>query len=320
MRSFPIGVAIHERNAASMVSAIRYAESVGIATVWLTTGAGPDALTVIAAASSVTQRIRLGTAIVPTYPRHPLVMAQQSADINSIAPGRFILGLGPSHSSTIEGRYGLSYVRPLEHLREYVTIVRHALSGEQVDFDGKHFNVHAKLFYGADITIIISALRAGSFALAAEIADGAVTWICPARYLRDVALPAMDVGARKAGRPRTKLIAHAFVCLTEDEDTLSGAVNEYLVHYPRLTNYQEMFVAAGMPEARQGAWSANMIDAVLLHGDEAACERKIAEFISVSGCAELILSIVPTGADRVASLYRTLDWVGSIGGSFAQFE
>ncbi len=312
MSNFPIGVAIHERSAASMISAIRYAEAAGMSTAWLTTGAGPDALAVIAAACSVTERIRFGTAIVPTYPRHPLVMAQQSADINNLAPGRFVLGLGPSHTTTIEGRYGLSYVRPLEHLREYVAIVRGALSGEQIDFDGEHFNVHAKLFYGADIPIIISALRKGSFQLAGEIADGAVTWICPARYLRDVAFPAIDIGAANAGRRRPKLIAHAFLCLTQDVDTLSRAVNEYLVHYPRLTNYQEMFAAAGMPEARQGVWSANMIDAVLLHGDEAMCERKIGEFISQSGCDELILSIVPTGADRVASLHRTLDWVSGM--------
>lgn len=312
MNSQQIGVAIHERSASAMVSAIRYAESANVSMLWLTTGAGPDALTVIAAASSVTQRIKLGTAIVPTYPRHPLVMAQQCADIANLAPGRFVLGLGPSHTTTIEGRYGLRYDRPLGHLREYVTLVRGLLSGEQVDFTGKHFNVHAKLFYGADVPIIVSALRAGSFELAAEITDGAVTWICPARYLRDVALPAMEASARKAGRSRPKLIAHAFLCLTEDANTLASAVDEYLVHYPRLTNYQEMFVAAGMPEARQGSWSARMVEAVLLHGDQATCERKIADFIRVSGCDELILSLIPTGADRIASLHRTLDWVGKI--------
>lgn len=200
MKTVPVGVAIHERSASAMLSAIRYAESANISTVWLTTGAGPDALTVLAAASSVTGKIKLGTAIVPTFPRHPLVMAQQCADIAHLAPGRFVLGLGPSHATIIEGRYGLRYDRPLGHLREYVGVVRKLLSGEQTDFAGNHFNVHAKLFYGADVPIIISALRAGSFELAAEISDGAVTWICPARYLRDVALPAMEAGARKADK------------------------------------------------------------------------------------------------------------------------
>lgn len=306
------GVAIHMPTAASMLEAIARAESEGVSSVWLTTGAGPDALTVFAAAAVRTRAIRMGTAIVPTYPRHPLVVAQQTADIAQLAPGRFVLGLGPSHANVIEGRYGMAYRKPLGHLREYVGVVRRLLSGEQTDFDGEHFRVHARLAYGGQVPIIISALRAGSFELAGEIADGAVSWLCPAPYLRDAALPALERGARKAGRAQPKLIAHAFLALTEDSAELQQGVAEFLPHYPRMTNYQEMFAAAGHPEAREGRWTDAMVESVVLHGSEDICRRKLEAFMQTAGCDEIILSVMFVGADRDASMQRALKWIGAL--------
>lgn len=307
-----VGIAIHKPSAANMLQAIGQAEAAGVPTVWLTTGAGPDALTVFAAAAAGTRSVTMGTAIVPTFPRHPLVVAQQTADIAQLAPKRFVLGLGPSHANVIAGRYGIPYRQPLGHLREFVTVVKALLSGGQTDFEGKHFKVHAKLNYGAQVPIIISALRAGSFELAGEISEGAVTWLCPAPYLRDAALPALERGAARTGRPRPKLIAHAFLALTRDPADLQQGVDEFLPYYPRLTNYQEMFAAAGYPEARQGTWSARMLEAVVLHGPDDECRKKLDSFTRTSGCDEIILSIMLFGADRDAALRRALQWVGTL--------
>jgi F420-dependent oxidoreductase-like protein len=307
-----VGVAIHKPTAASMLAAIGQTEAAGVRNLWLTTGSGPDGLTVLAAAAATTRTVRMGTAIVPTFPRHPLVVAQQTADIAQLAPNRFVLGLGPSHSAVMEGRYGIPYRKPLAHLREYVTVVKSLLTGAQTDFEGAHFKVHAKLNYGAQVPVIISALRAGSFELAGEIADGAVSWLCPAPYLRDAALPALERGAARLGRARPQLIAHAFLALTADPAEVQQGVNEFLPHYPRLTNYQEMFAAAGYPEARQATWSREMIEAVVLHGTEDECRRKLDTFMRTSGCDEIILSIMFVGADRNASLQRALQWVGGL--------
>jgi len=307
-----VGVAIHRPSAVDMVKAVGQAETAGVPTVWLTTGSGPDALTVFAATAVNTRTIRMGTAIVPTFPRHPLVVAQQTADIAQLAPGRFVLGLGPSHATVMEGRYGIPYRQPLGHLREFVTVVKALLSGAQADFEGKYFKVHARLNYGAQVPIIISALRAGSFELAGEICDGAVTWLCPASYLRDSALPALERGAARVRRARPKLIAHAFLALTSDSAQLQQGVDEFLPYYPRLTNYQEMFAAAGYPEARQGTWSTRMIEAVVLHGSDDQCREKLQNFMHTSVCEEIILSIMLVGADRDASLRQALQWVGTL--------
>ncbi|MCX6021317.1 MAG: LLM class flavin-dependent oxidoreductase, partial [Chloroflexi bacterium] len=263
-----IGAAVHEPGAAPTLALIQRAEALGIPAVWLTTGGSPDGMTAFAAAAATTRSIRMGTAIVPTFPRHPLVMAQQAVDIASLAPGRFTLGVGPSHKPAMENRYGIPFVRPLEHLREYVTILKGLLTGQQVDFDGKRFQVHARLASGADVPVIISALQAKSFELAGEIADGAVTWICPAPYLRDVALAEMQRGAAKAGRATPPMIAHAFVSVTEDRAAMVQAASVALGGYPRLPSYLGMFMAAGLTEASEGVWSERMLDAVVLQGDE----------------------------------------------------
>lgn len=307
-----IGASFQAPSSKAMLETIQRAEKLGVKGVWLTTGGGPDALTVFAAAAVTTSSIFMGTSIVPTFPRHPIVMAQQAADIAQLAPGRFALGIGPSHQNGMEGRLGIPYERPIEHLREYLTVLKTVLATEEVDFSGRRFEIHARLVYGADIPVIISALRARSFELAGELADGAVTWICPAPYIRDVALPALERGARVAGRPRPPLIAHAFVCLTEDRATMLEAAGSATAGYPRQPNYAAMFTAAGFPEAQQGTWSDAMRDSVLLHGDESRAKERVQEFLATSGADHLILSILPAGGDRQGSMDRSLRFVASL--------
>ncbi len=308
-----VGAAVHEPSARDALRAIQEADRLGVPEVWLTTGAAADALVVFAAAAVTTGTIRLGTAIVPTFPRHPLVVAQQAADLAQLAPGRFTLGLGPSHGGSVEGRYGLSYHRPLEQLREFVSVVKGALTGEQLDFEGRRFTVHGRLAHPGDVPVMISALREGSFQLAGEVADGAITWVCPAPYLRRVALPALERGAAMQSRPVPPLVAHAFLCLTSDRATVREAASRGMAGYPRLPNYVAMFEAAGFPEARQGAWSDPMLDAVLVWGAEQQAAEAVHRFLDTSGAQRLILSILsPPREDREDATRRALQWVAAL--------
>ncbi len=141
-----VGLAIYGTDSAEALSAIAAAEAAGVRQVWMTQSTpAPDTLSIFAAAVMRTTSTRLGTAIIPTYPRHPLALAQQALALGDLAPGRLRLGIGPSHRPTIEGVYGIPMTAPLEHLREYVAVLRAALWEGKVDYHGRFYTVKTTL-------------------------------------------------------------------------------------------------------------------------------------------------------------------------------
>ena len=182
-----IGVAVRGNHIHDILQTIERAEEVGIDAAWMTTGgARLDSITVFAVAAVRTRRIKLGTSIVPTFPRHPIVMVQQSQVVAQLAPGRFRLGVGPSHRPTMESM-GMNFTAPLGHLREYVHILKTLLQQGQVNFNGRYYKAHDAIAAALDVPVLASALQRGSFELCGEVSDGAISWICPEQYLRDVA-------------------------------------------------------------------------------------------------------------------------------------
>ncbi|MBI2935394.1 MAG: LLM class flavin-dependent oxidoreductase [Chloroflexi bacterium] len=309
-----IGVTAMGGDAKTVVDRIVRLEHMGIPAAWLTTGgAGPDGITLFAAAAVQTERILLGTCITPTWPRHPLVTVQQAQVVARLAPGRFRLGLGPSHKVSIEPMYGYTFETPLTHLREYILIVKALLRQGEVDFDGKHWHAHAKLPnpLAPDVPVMASALRRRSYEACGEVADGAISWVSPGTFLRDVALPAMRAGAQKARREPPPLIAHAPVCVHSSLEEARAAAKEQLPSYPRSPFYQQMFVDAGFPEAREGLWSDRMLDAVVLMGDEERVAGRLRELLSW-GATEIIAHPVPAGHNREASMQRTLELLAAV--------
>ena len=303
-----VGVAVGGAGIREIQAMILRAEELGIPAAWMTTGgARPDSITVFAATAGLTENIKLGTSIVPTYPRHPLVMAQQAQIVAQLAPGRFRLGVGPSHRPTIEA-LGLEFNAPLAHLREYLQILKAILQTGRVDFDGEHYTAHDGIPEPLDLEIMGSALRRGSFELCGAESDGAISWICPAQYLADVALPALRAGAQKAGRETPPLIAHAPVCVHENPDEARAAVRQQIMN-PRLPYYQRMLVEAGYPEAVEGAWSDAMIDGAVIWGDEEQCAAGIRHLFDL-GAAEVLASPIAAGPDPAASLDRTMRLLG----------
>ena len=302
-----IGVAVMGRTAPDILERIKDLEQRGVEAAWLTTGgAGLDALTIFSAAAPQTDRILMGTCIVPTWPRHPIEAVQQVQVIAQLAPGRFRLGLGPSHKPMIEQAFGFDFQRPLTNLREYVHIVKALLREGKVDFDGFHYHAHIGIAEPVpDVPIMASALQRGSYVFCGEETDGAISWVSPYPYLRDVALPAMREGAAKAGRDVPPLIAHLPVCVHDDPAEVREASRRQLSVYPRLPFYAQMFKDAGFPEAgEQQGWSDAMIETVVLSGDEGRVGDRLREVFDW-GVGEVIAHIVTAGADAGASWRRT---------------
>ncbi|MBM3347719.1 MAG: LLM class flavin-dependent oxidoreductase [Betaproteobacteria bacterium] len=310
MASMQIGAAIHADDAREALELIQSMEKYGVHAAWMTnSGARLDGISVMAVAASHTQRIKLGTSIVPTYPRHPLTMAAQARVVADLAPGRFRLGIGPSHRPNMEAM-GMSFHDPLGHLREYLEVLNAILKTGSVDFKGRYYRACDTIPAPLDMLVMAAALRRNAFELCGGLSDGAITWLCPGPYLRDVALPALNAGAAAANRPPPPLIAHVPVCVHDDEAEVRAAVRAQIMNV-RLPFYQQMFADAGYPEAVQGAWSDRMIDGVVLWGSEARVAGKLREFGAWGG-GEILASIVTAGPDRKASRDRCLRLLGEV--------
>lgn len=316
MPSGTIGAQIVGPSAAAVVDGIVRAEAAGIPAVWLTTGGtAPDALTLLAAAAVRTERILLGTAITPSYPRHPLVTVQQTLALASLMPGRFRLGVGPSHKPTIEGMYGIRFERPLAHFRAYLRVLKGMLQEGAADLDDAGIVARARLAGPApNVPVMGSALQRRSFVLCGAEADGAITWLCPAAYVRDVALPALREGASRAARPAPPLIMHVPVCVSTDAAAVREAVRRNYGGYLRTISYPAMLAGAGFPEALEGQWSDAMVDAVVVHGAEDVVAARLRELLAM-GADEIIASPVALGEDAGAAVERTLALIAALAGN-----
>jgi F420-dependent oxidoreductase-like protein len=294
-----IGVYVPSGEAKAQIETIQQAEKQGVPAFWLTTGgSAPDGPTLYAAAAMVTNRIKFGTSITQTWPRHPVALATQALALDSIAPGRFRFGLGASHQGPVESVYGVKYQKPLTNLREYLTVLRTLLQTGEVEFEGAFVRTKNKV-PGApiDVPVMASALRPASFRLCGELADGAISWVSPWTYLRDIALPAMREGAAAAGRPPPPLVAHVPVCLAPKDQAreLSATM---LGRYASLANYQGMFAAAGFTDMQGEDRLAATDDIVASGSDDQVVQRLVQ--IMREGAGEIIAHPIYAGEDRGA--------------------
>ncbi len=288
-----VGLVIDSSHATTAIKSIIDAEAAGVRQVWTTQGPqAADALTAFAAAAVQTQHIRMGTAIVPTYPRHPLALAAQAFALNDIAPGRLRLGIGPSHRPTIEGMYGIPMNTPLEHLREYVTILRSALWEGKVDFHGRFYNVTVNLPRQAHVPILTSTLGPGAFKVSGEISDGALSWLCPVPYLLKTALPALQTGAQEQHRPTPPLVAHVLASMSTDREAVIEATRKQISRYGRLPFYAHMFAESGHPVASDGTMPDDLIESLVISGVDNTIAARFSQLLT-NGLDELLVLIVP---------------------------
>ncbi|HEY3100753.1 MAG TPA: LLM class flavin-dependent oxidoreductase [Methylomirabilota bacterium] len=261
---------------APAVELARTAERLGYDSVWVTHGLGRDSFVVLTAYAAATTRIGLGNGVVPIYPRHPVAMAQAAATLNEVSGGRFRLGIGVSHKNAMEAMLGLRLVEPLGVMREYVAVLRGALA-EGTDFQGRHYRVRwspALPKRPAAPPIYLAALSVKMLELAGEIADGAVLWLCPPAYVRDVALPALERGRRRAGKPLGgfEIVAAVPLAVWDDRTAAMSAFRGELKRYVEQPFYRAMMQAAGLGDAvaafdRTGEVPESLADALGGVGD-----------------------------------------------------
>ncbi|MDZ7727496.1 MAG: LLM class flavin-dependent oxidoreductase [Dehalococcoidia bacterium] len=312
MKDLTIGVHMLSRDGKGAVEQIRQAEQWGVDVAWMTCGGvAPDPLAVFSAAAMQTDRIEFGTCIIPTFPRHPMALAQEAIVVDSLAPGRLRLGVGPSHEPAMRNTWGLDFTRPLEHLREYVTILNQCFKDGKVSFQGKRLHAEAQFAAPADVRVMVSALRHKAFSLAGELTEGGISRVTPPEHIRDVAVPALKEGAAKAGRDTVPpAIVHAPVIVSTDTEAVYQQAVQQVGFYQRLPFYEAMWVEAGYEEAKGEEFTRRMFEGLIIHGDEQQVADRI-RGLKDYGAGEIIAMPLLLQNDRQAR-DRTVKLMGEL--------
>ena len=282
-----------------LVAQAKQAEADGFASGWFANIFGMDAIIAATVCSLATSRIELGTAVVPTYPRHPVAMAQAALSAAAIARGRFTLGIGLSHQIVIEGMLGLSFAKSYSHMREYLAVLGPLVRNGTVSFAGDQFRVNANMAVpgGAPCPILIAALAPKMLALAGSETDGTITWMTGPKTLREHTVPRICEAARAAGRPTPRVVVGLPIAVTSDIAAARAAASRTFQIYGMLPSYRAML-------DREGAEGpAN----VAIVGDESAVGEAL-ERLGETGATDLLAVPFPVegDADAVARTRRLL--------------
>jgi len=276
----------------AVVEAVREAADAGLRRAWLPQLFGVEALTAIAVAGREVPEIELGTAVVPTYPRHPLILAGQALTTSAaVGAGRLHLGIGLSHRLVIEGMLGMAFEKPAQHMREYLSALRPALDGRPVDVQGE--TLRASTLMGpvsvddaGPVPVLVAALGPALLRVAGELADGTLTWMAAPEVVAKRIAPSIAAAAEAAGRPRPRVGVGLPVAVTDDvPGLLERAAATYAV-YGTLPSYKRLLDEAGL-DGPAG---------VVIAGDESEVADRIRALAEV-GATEFLAS--PVGGRAV---------------------
>jgi 5,10-methylenetetrahydromethanopterin reductase len=269
---------------------VRRAADDGFASVWMSNIFGLDALTSLAVAGSHVPGIELGTAVVPTYPRHPAVLAQQALTVAlAVGPGRLNLGIGLSHKIVIEDIYGYSFDRPARHMREYLSVLLPLLDGTAVNVDGSTLSAHIGLTTprAGRVPVLLAAMAPRMLELAGAQTDGTVLWMTGPATIRDYVVPAVSAAAAAAGRPSPRVVCVLPVCVTGDPAAVRASAAEEFAIYGQLPSYRAML-------DREGA--AGPADVAIV-GDEDTVAAQILA-LADAGVTDFVAAEFARGQDR----------------------
>ena len=296
-----IGIMASATSIDALVEQARRVEVAGLDNLWLANIFGVDAVSALMLMGYETRRIGLGTAVTPTYPRHPTALAQQALTAAAATGNRLSLGIGLSHKVVIENMLGFSYAHPAAHMREYLSVLVPLLEGESVTFKGEHYNVNNVQFRvpGAErVPVIVAALGPVMLKLAGELADGTTTWMVGPKTMGEHIVPRIRAAAQIGGRPEPTIVGAFPIVLTNKPDEARETIGKSLAMYGTLPSYRAMLDREGV--AGPGD--------IAIAGDENALRGEIKRLEDI-GVTDFNASIMPVeeGAGD-----RTLEFLSSL--------
>jgi len=230
-----------------VVASAKESADQGFASYWMPQVFGFDALTTLAIVGRDVPDIELGTAVVPTYPRHPMMLAAQALTTQAASGGRLVLGIGLSHQIVIEGMFGFSFEKPLRHMREYLQILVPLVHDGSVSFTGETLTANGSLnIPGAtSFPILLAALGPKMLELAGTVAEGTITWMTGPATLESHTVPALTKAAEQAERPAPRVCAGLPIAVTDDPDAARERAAKVFSIYDTLPSYKAMLDREG---------------------------------------------------------------------------
>jgi len=300
----------YQEKVARLEAAAVEAEQAGFTSIWVPQIPGEfDALTAISLMGRATERIELGTAVLPIQTRHPIAMAQEALSNQAVCEGRFTLGLGPSHHWIVDDMLGMPYERPAHHVRNYVEVLNEAFAGPgSVDIENDEFRVHSPI----DVTdiapppILVAALGPVMLRIAGERSAGTVLWMADERSIADHIVPRITKAASEAGRPAPRIVAGIPVtlCAKGEVDAARVWANKLLGHAEYSPNYERLLERG----------DAGDVGDILAAGEESAILDRLRRFRD-AGATDLSIRVLAFGSDREArieSRRRTEEFMASL--------
>jgi F420-dependent oxidoreductase-like protein len=298
----------YRQKVAALIADAEAAERAGFSSIWVPQIPGDfDAFTMITLLGRATERVELGTAVVPIQTRHPIAMAQEVLSNQAVCEGRFTLGLGVSHHWVIEGMLGLPYERPARLLRDYLEVLNAALAGPgRVDVENDSYRVHSPM----DVTdyaptpVLLAALAPVMLRIAGEQASGTILWMADERAIGAHVVPRITKAAAGRAAPRIVAGVPVTLCSKDEVDGARDRANRVLGHAEYSPNYQRLLEYG----------DATDVGDILAAGDEAAVVDRLRAFrdAGVTDLAVRVLALGPDRAARVESRKRTEAFVASL--------
>ncbi len=269
-----------------LTSAVRTAAEEGFGSFWTAQIFEVDALTALALAGRQVPGIQLGTAVVPTYPRHPMMLAQQALTVSLALGGRLRLGIGLSHQPVVEGMWGISFDRPVRHMSEYLDALVPLIEQRKVSASGQMITARGEIAVGdaPAVPVLVAALGEQMLKVAGKKASGTITWMVGPRTLAEHIVPTITGAAADAGRPAPQVVAGFPICVTDDVDAARRRAAKLFEIYGQLPSYRAMLDREGLSGPED----------VALIGDEATVGAALDD-IAATGATELSASEFGTG-------------------------
>jgi alkanesulfonate monooxygenase SsuD/methylene tetrahydromethanopterin reductase-like flavin-dependent oxidoreductase (luciferase family) len=264
------------RSLETALQRVERAEALGYESVYTTHIAGRDSLTVLAAYATRTERIKLGTGVLPIYSRTPVAAAQAAATIDELSGGRMVLGLGVAHQVTVENWFGSTIGKPVAEMREYASALRAMFRGDDPPADNERFPTRFR-FMGyeprPDLPIYLGALSPAMLRLAGKIGDGVMLWLCNPEYIREVVVPEVSEGRSRAGKTLEgfDIVAAVPAAVGEEPEGARASLRGELLPYFSLPFYRKMIERSGFGE------DIASFDEAMQRGDKEAAIGAISE-------------------------------------------